>query len=89
MQGWIESDDAGGLRVVGMVKEDDLHPCSIGGKDTEVCSCGSYGRAERIGIAGACPLSRRIEKPGGGLMRFAHQRCHSICEASRGTEAFS
>ncbi len=56
-----------------MVKEDDLHSCGIGGKDTEVCSLGSYGRAERIGMAGINLLSVGLNER---LMWVVHVPLH-------------
>ena len=76
MEKWIESNDAGWLRVIGMVKEDDLHSCSIGGKDTEVCSFRSYGRAERIGMADTYLLSGRIARLS-ELLMWLHLPLHA------------
>jgi hypothetical protein len=72
-----------------MVKEGDLQSRSIDGKDTEVRSCRSYGRAERIGMADIYLLSAGLRNSDGRRMQSAHQRCHKISEASSGTKAFA
>jgi hypothetical protein len=73
----IERDDADWLRPIGVVEEDDLHSCGVGGKDTEVCSFRSYCRAERIGMADGCLLSSGIVKLNGLLMHNNHLPLHS------------
>src|ERR1700679_3736946 len=96
MESRIKRNDPGRPRIIGMVKEDDLQPCRIGGKNAEICSIGGYGRAQRVRKASIYLLRGRIMELG-GLLRWVHsfrlsaailhQRCHRIGEASRGTEA--
>jgi hypothetical protein len=68
MEDRIERNDAGGPRVIGVVEEDDLHARGAGGKDTKICSFGSYGRTEGIGVGSMYLLSGRIMKLDGPLM---------------------
>jgi hypothetical protein len=51
-----------------MVKEDDLHPSRIGGKDAEICSFAGYGRAQRVRMAGSCLLRGGIVELDGLLL---------------------
>jgi hypothetical protein len=64
----IERNDAGWPRVIGVVKENDLHAQGAGGKDTEIGSFGSYGRTEGVGVAGMYLVSGGIVKLGGILV---------------------